>query len=392
MKCPICEREYNGEYCEHCNQKSKIFDFEDETPSEPVDFSIYQRQEDLSTPDDTVSKVFNFDDEDNIEPITDYNPYQTETEEDTDDKEEDEAKPQTKKIIITICMVSTLLVLLTIFCVLKLIDKTENENQETTVPTTVAETTFFDTNVTPATSDEIYYSDQYDASYLDDGYYSEEYETYLKEYKKLEDGHFNPEYGYFHKDSGFYYRQTGNGVKITGFEKYYDIDNLPTEITIEIPSEINGLPVTDIDYTSGMYCLDSYIRYYYQKNKLYTTSSNSEVYDQNECIYVKVIVPYSVKRIRQGAFTYTTEIDEIVIEDGVESIEENAFSECYSLKKITIPPSVTYMAECMAGVKYDDMSFYSDTKKVIEGFTIYGDYGSTAQEYADTYGITFSQR
>ena len=50
------------------------------------------------------------------------------------------------------------------------------------------------------------------------------------------------------------------------------------------------------------------------------------------------------------------------------------------------------MAECMAGLEYDYDSFYEDVPKAIEGFTIYGEYGSTAQEYADTHGINFIQR
>ncbi len=391
MKCPICEKEYDGEYCEHCNKKSKIFDFEDEIPSEPVDFSIYQKQEDFSEPDDTVSKVFNFGDEDNIEPITDYNPYPIETqEENTDSKEEDEEKLQSKKTIIIICVVSVLLVLLTVFCVLKFIDKTENNTQETTVPTTVAQTTIVDTHTTPATFDEA--DDYYD---YEDNSLIENYKQYLEQQKNLEDGYYDSEYGYYHKDSGFYYRETTNGIKITGFGKYFDDE--PDEITIKIPSEINGIPVTDIDQLSSTHCLSLYTEYYYAVNNVYTTENLSTLnyglsYDFVDCLDIKIIVPSSVRTIRDYAFSYSYEIDEIIIEDGTETIEENAFSECSSLKKITIPPSVTYMAECMAGLEYDHNSFYEDVPKAIEGFTIYGDYGSTAQEYADTHGITFEQR
>ncbi len=402
MKCSKCGAEYDGKYCDNCYSKSdiekiNIFDFEDEKSSEPINFSMFQQDDShtKSTDDSEQSKVFNFDDEESVEPITDYNPYPNEdkaTQSENHTANAKQNKASQKSLVISISIVAILLVFVTVALVMELIGVNDTKNIASTEETTIAETTMPVTHITPATIDEV-------TPYPDDYYYDISYETYLEEYKKLEDGEYNGEAGYFHKDSGFYYRQTGNGMKITGFEKYYDIDTLPTEITIEIPSEINGLPVTDIDQVGSMFCLQEYINYYYRVNKLIESADyqmsdsyfESMLCDPLERIYIKLIVPHSVRTLRVGAFSYSYDIDEIVIEDGATTIEENAFIECGSLKKLTIPPTVTYMAECMAGLKYDYDSFYSDLPKPIEGFTICGDYGSTAQDYADKHGITFEQ-
>ena len=55
----------------------------------------------------------------------------------------------------------------------------------------------------------------------------------------------------------------------------------------------------------------------------------------------EVIIPGTVKEIRNDAFSYNTEIEKITIQKGVESIGTNAFYGSSSLQEIIIPDSVT---------------------------------------------------
>jgi hypothetical protein len=60
-----------------------------------------------------------------------------------------------------------------------------------------------------------------------------------------------------------------------------------------------------------------------------------------------VKIPKSVKQIDEEAFTGYTGLEEIIFEEGsqLETIGEEAFSNCESLKKIAIPKSVKRIDE-----------------------------------------------
>lgn len=63
---------------------------------------------------------------------------------------------------------------------------------------------------------------------------------------------------------------------------------------------------------------------------------------------------------------------DVVIPDGVSTIEEYAFTECYNLKSVTIPKSVTSIGDRLFFLLNSDI-------------TIYGYEGSYAQSYVNSY-------
>ncbi len=83
--------------------------------------------------------------------------------------------------------------------------------------------------------------------------------------------------------------------------------------SVNIPAEINGLPVESIGFEAFKNC------------------KNLE----------SITLPDGVKSIGDGAFSYCTSLKSITLPDSVTSIEMWAFCSCTSLKSITIPDSVT---------------------------------------------------
>lgn len=90
-----------------------------------------------------------------------------------------------------------------------------------------------------------------------------------------------------------------------------------------------------------------------------------------------VVIPQGVTKIQNATFRDCLALEEVTIaEDSVTNIGYNAFANCESLRKITIPTSVS---------EIDSTAFSDDDKCVIYGYN-----GSFAEYYAKTYGITFS--
>lgn len=172
-------------------------------------------------------------------------------------------------------------------------------------------------------------------------------------------------YGKLDNVSHCYYKETEGGVKITAYDNMYDYD--AKTLTVEIPSEIDGKDVVEIE-SLGVYNLSSY--------------------DDDEK-YIKVVIPGSVKVIREFALSFNEDIDEVVIEDGVETIEPDAFFGCDELKSVTVPKSVKTMDSCGIGLEYKDEDSYDET--AIEGFVLYGAKGSTAESYAKENNLKFAE-
>lgn len=159
-----------------------------------------------------------------------------------------------------------------------------------------------------------------------------------------------------------YYDYTEGGVKITGYDNQFE--NWQDTYTVKIPSEIDGKDVVEIE-NLGVYN-----------------------YSGNDDMYIKVIIPGSVRVIDAFAFAHNDDINEVVIEDGVESIESSAFYNCENLKSVTVPKSVTTMRECGLGLEYED----DDNQDVaIDGFVLYGVKGSAAESYAKDNNLKFAE-
>ena len=113
-----------------------------------------------------------------------------------------------------------------------------------------------------------------------------------------------------------------------------------------------------------------------------------DVYSGNDDMYIKVVIPGSVKVIDTFAFVHNDDINEVVIEDVVETIESSAFYNCENLKSVTVPKSVTTMRECGLGLEYED----DDNQDVaIDGFVLYGVKGSAAESYAKDNNLKFAE-
>lgn len=172
-------------------------------------------------------------------------------------------------------------------------------------------------------------------------------------------------YGTLDNVSHCYYKETEGGVKITAYDNMYDYD--AKTLTVEIPSKIDGKDVVELE-SLGVYNLSSY--------------------DDDE-MYIKVVIPGSVKVIREYAVSFNEDIDEVVIEDGVETIESTAFFGCDELKSVTVPKSVKTMDGCGIGLEYKDEDSYEES--AIDGFVLYGAKGSTAESYAKENNLKFAE-
>lgn len=172
-------------------------------------------------------------------------------------------------------------------------------------------------------------------------------------------------YGTLDDASHCYYKETEGGVKITAYDNMYDYD--AKTLTVEIPSKIDGKDVVELE-SLGVYNLSSY--------------------DDDEK-FIKVVIPGSVKVIREYAVSFNEDIDEVVIEEGVETIESTAFFGCENLVKVTVPKSVKTMDGCGIGLEYEDEDSYEES--AIEGFVLYGAKGSTAEKYAKENKLKFAE-
>lgn len=162
--------------------------------------------------------------------------------------------------------------------------------------------------------------------------------------------------------SRFYYTKSEeyDGWAITGYEMNFDINS--RKINIDVPEKIDGKNVVEIQQIQAYY----------------------------DDAYVTVTIPGTVKVIRSYSMSFVGEFDEVVIKDGVEIIEDNAFIGDEDLKKVTVPDSVTQMDNCGIGIDVDDD--YNSEPMDYDDFTLYGKKGSAAEKYAKKWGLKFIEQ
>lgn len=152
----------------------------------------------------------------------------------------------------------------------------------------------------------------------------------------------------------------GNEVSITGVNMYdvADGDYTTKHIEFTLPSEIEGKKVTDI--------YNAYI---------YNPTNNDD-----KDVEIKVTVPGSVKTIQAYAFLNCESLTELVLEDGVTELENEAIVECENLKKITVPESTTILGEYAFGfLSSDGISYdYTPAKDLV----VVAKKNSVAEQFA----------
>lgn len=158
------------------------------------------------------------------------------------------------------------------------------------------------------------------------------------------------------------YRESDNydGIVITGAEyEFYEsyINSDEKKFTINIPSELNGKKVVEVEYMT-VYVPDKEIT---------------------------IVIPDTVKIIGSYAFCYSDDVVAVEIPNSVEVIDSGAFVGDSKLKKITVPDSVKEMDDCGLGFNTDD-----NYKKVkIQDFKMYCKKGSAAEIYAKENGFSY---
>lgn len=153
------------------------------------------------------------------------------------------------------------------------------------------------------------------------------------------------------------------GWKIMGVDDDYFYNNLShsdkevTEITINIPEQIDGVDVVEIS-SFGVYLSD---------------------------VKVKVVIPKTVKVVDSFAFSFNDNIYELEIADGVKVLESDAFTSMPNLKSVTVPDSVKEMENCGLGMDVDDN--YDSVP--LKGFKMYCKKGSVAEAYAKENNLSY---
>ena len=107
-------------------------------------------------------------------------------------------------------------------------------------------------------------------------------------------------------------------------------------------------------------------------------------------------VNISSQSIDEHAFAYCSNLHDVTLNNGIEQINGGAFGACTSLTEIHFPDSLRYIGQlafCGTGMtsvtipatvtEIDYCAFgYDENQHTVSGFTIYGETGSAAEEYA----------
>ncbi len=187
------------------------------------------------------------------------------------------------------------------------------------------------------------------------------------------------------------YTVTDSGVRITGCD--------PEAETLVIPDQIEGVPVTIIDW----YAFENCSRL--QSVTLPDTVTHISRFAFVHCISLREInMPASLYAIEQYAFHDCPLLETVELPEGLAIIEKRAFSECDALKSVTIPASCSQIGDyaffdCVnlreASVLHDNAVIgerafgyvYDSGYAVDAGYLIDAADGSTAEAYAIENGI-----
>jgi len=114
----------------------------------------------------------------------------------------------------------------------------------------------------------------------------------------------------------------------------------------------------------------------------------------SDCFKLKrVTIPGTVKVIDTSVFAGCTHLESVTLHDGLQAIGTQAFLDCHALKSITIPSSVKQIYSCAVGYRTPE-KIEGDVIQLLkesEDFTIYGYPYTAAETYASENGFHFSE-
>ena len=225
-----------------------------------------------------------------------------------------------------------------------------------------------------------------------------------------------------------YTKGTYESLTYKNYGDYIEISGCNASATsVEIPSEIDGVPVTSIGYGAFHLCsgltsinipnsvtsIGDYA-FYNCSSLTSITISNSvtsigvRAFNGCTCL-TSITIPDSVTNIGASAFSGCSSLTSIIIPDSVTSIGDYVFYYCSGLTSVTIPDSVTtiefkafYGCSGLTSITIENPNCeIYDSKDTITNsqgddyntdyfnVTIYGYENSTAQAYAEKYDCKF---
>lgn len=152
-----------------------------------------------------------------------------------------------------------------------------------------------------------------------------------------------------------------DGIFTWGDYEYTIININEIEITsyagskseVIIPAEIDGMSVTSIG------------KYSFNGKEIYNPKPVAHPNASNNKNIQKVVVPSSVKTICANAFGYIDALTNVVLNEGLEVINEFAFTNCQSLTELDLPDSlVTFEFNAVAGTPVTELVFGSNVKSI----------------------------
>lgn len=193
----------------------------------------------------------------------------------------------------------------------------------------------------------------------------------------------------------FYKCQQLTSINIPDGVKYIESDIFYGASAVEYIEIGSGLQnLQKIPYCVG--CAN-YVNGQYQRDYLYrTVIKEINVSDDNKYFTSLDGVLYNKDMTNLLAVPGNTDITELIIPDTVTEISSYGVYFCQNIKKIVIPESVVSIGEnCFSGCSMSQIVFESkdceifDSELTVKCSEIVGYVGSTAEAYANKYGIPF---
>lgn len=143
----------------------------------------------------------------------------------------------------------------------------------------------------------------------------------------------------------------GTGVKITDYEIEEN-----EESVLNVPAEINGLPVTEVDKLAFAYCGMTTVNYNAKTVCGFYNCSNLKTINFSE----------NVETIESSAFVYCSALESVTIPDNIHTINSSAFT-CDNLKTVTIGTGIKNIGE--SAFTYTGITTLNYNSEIVSGFS-----------------------